>query len=179
MNLLFNKSVLLLTLSALPYISATAQKAKSNPKVFIARVAMIDNTRAKGVLYSVSDTTIVLMPLGKGRSIHDGKDTVVIRTRYVKHIKTKRKGSVGRGILIGIATGVAVGAIVGAVTYQECAGNCWDFGAGASAAGGAVVGALPGAVLGAIIGSVPRTFKINGQPLTQEQKSNLEKFALH
>ena len=180
MNLLFNKSVLLLVLSALPCISAIAQKTKSNTKVFIARVAMIDNTRAKGVLYSVSDTTIVLIPLGKGRSILDGKDTVVIRTRYVKHIKTKRKGSVGRGILIGIATGVAVGAIVGAVTYEECEGSgCWDFGAGTSAAGGAIVGALPGAVLGGIIGSVPRTFKINGQPLTQEQKSNLEKFALH
>ena len=180
MNLLFNKSVLLLAIFAITCISAIAQKKKPIPKVYIARVAMIDNTRAKGVLYSVSDTTIVLIPLEKGRSILDGKDTVVIRTRYVKHINTKRKGSVGRGILIGIATGVVVGAIVGAVTYEECEGNgCWDFGAGTSAAGGAIVGALPGAVLGGIIGSVPRTFKINGQPLTQGQKSNLEKFALH
>jgi hypothetical protein len=178
MNLLFNKSVLLLVLSALPYISATAQKTKSNPKVFIARVAMIDNTRAKGVLYSVSDTTIVLIPLTKGTSILDGKDTVVIRTRDVKHIRIRRKAAVRRGMLIGLSTGVAVGAIVGAVTYDECEGvGC--VGAGPTAAGVAILGALPGAVVGAIIGSYSRRFKINGQLLTQEQKTDLEKFASH
>jgi len=178
MNLLFKKSVLLLVLSALPCISATAQKTKSNPQVFIARVAMIDDPRAKGVLYSVSDTTIILIPLTKGTSILDGKDTLVIRTRDVKHIKIRRKASVGRGILIGLSTGAAVGLIVGAVTYEECEGvGC--VGAGASAVGGAIVGALPGAVVGGIIGSYSRKFKINGQPLTQEQKTKLEKFVLH
>ena len=180
MNLLFNKSVLLLVLFALACISTIAQKKKPNSKVFIARVAVIDNTRAKGVLYSVSDTTIVLIPLGKGTSIIDGKDTVVIRTRDAKHINIKRKGSVGRGIWIGLATGVGIGLIVGAATHEECeGGGCVDLGAGTSAVGGAILGALPGAVVGAICGSVPHTFKINGQPLAQGQKTKLEKFALH
>ena len=72
MNLLLNKSVLLLVLSALPCVSAIAQKKKSIPKVYIARLAMIDDTRTIGVLTLVSDTTIVLIPPGKkGTSILD------------------------------------------------------------------------------------------------------------
>jgi len=170
--------VLLLAIFAITCISAIAQEKKSIPKVYIARVAMIDDTRAKEVLYSVSDTTIILIPLTKGTSILDGKDTLVIRTRDVKHIRIRRKAAVGRGILIGVSTGVAVGAIVGAVTYEECEGiGC--VGAGTTAAGGAILGAVPGALVGAIIGSYSRRFKINGQPFTKEQKTDLEKFALH
>jgi hypothetical protein len=167
MNVLFNKSVLLLVLSGLPCISAIAQKAKSNPKVFIARIAMMDDTRAKGVLYLVSDTTIVLIPLGKKGL--DGKDSVVIRTRDVKHITTKRK-----------ASGAVAGLVVGALSYKETCdyGPCLDD-EGASAAGGAILGGMTGMIVGGIIGSISRTFKINGKPLTQEQRAKLEKFALH
>jgi len=177
MDLLLNRSVLLLVLSALPYISAIAQKTKSIPKVFIARVTMIDSARAKGVLYLVSDTSLVLIPLRKKGL--DGKDSVVIRTRDIKYITTKRKASVRRGIFIGLSTGAVAGLIVGAMSHGESCDNgpCLD--EGASAAGGAVLGAMTGIVVGGIIGSIPRTFKINGQPLTQEQRTKLEKFALH
>jgi hypothetical protein len=179
MNLLFNKSVLLLVLCALPCVSAIAQKKKSSPKVFIARVAMIDDTQEKGVLTLVSDSTIVLIPLGKkGTPILDGKDSVVIPTRDVKLIRIKRKASVRRGIFIGLATGAGVGLIVGVMAHEDCEGGLCT-GEEVSAAAGAILGAIPGAVLGGIIGSFPRTFRINGQPLTQEQRAKLEKLVLH
>ena len=178
MNLLLNKSVLLLAIFALTCISAIAQKKKSNPKVYIARAAMIDDTRAKGVLYLVSDTTIVLVPpMKRGTPKLDGKDSVVIRTRDVKHITIKRKASVGRGIFIGLATGFGVGLIVGVMSHEDCEGGLCT-GEEVSAVGGAVLGAIPGAVVGGIIGLFPRTFQINGHPLSQEQRGKFEKFAL-
>ena len=172
--------MLLLSLSALTCIAANAQKTKSNPKVFIARVAMIDVTREQGVLYLVSDTTIVLIPLRK-KGI-DAKDSVVIRTRDVKNISIKRKASVGRGILIGLSTGTVVGLIVGLASEGEdsCDGGyCMPLDEGAATAGGAILGAMTGSVVGGIIGLFPRTFKIDGQSLTQKQKNKLEKFTLH
>jgi hypothetical protein len=177
-----NRSILLLAIYALTCISAIAQKTKSNPKVFIARVAMIGDTRAIGVLTLVSDTTIVLIPLRKqGTPILDGKDTLVIRTRDVKHVGIKRKASVGRGILIGLSTGAVVGLVVGLASEGEdsCDGGyCVELEGGATA-GGAILGAMTGSIVGGIIGLIPRTFKINGHPLSQEQKIKLGKFALH
>ena len=177
-----NRSMFLLAISALTCISAIAQETKSNPKIFIARVAMIDDTRAKGVLTLVSDTTIVLIPLRKeGTPILDGKDTVVIQTRDIKHVSIKRKASVGRGILIGLSTGAVAGLIVGLASEGEdsCDGGyCVEL-EGAATAGGAILGAMTGSILGGIIGLIPRTFKINGHPFTQEQKIKLEKLALH
>jgi hypothetical protein len=176
-----NRSIFLLSIFALTCISAIAQKTKSNPKVFIARVAMIDDTRAIGVLTLVSDTTIVLIPLRKkGTPIFDGNDTLVIRTRDVKHVSIKRKASVGRGILIGLSTGAVVGLVVGLASEGEdsCDGGCVEL-EGAATAGGAILGAMTGSLVGGIIGAIPRTFKINGHPLTQEQKIKLGKFVLH
>ena len=88
----------------------------------------------------------------------------------------------GRGILIGLSTGAVVGAIVALAAEggESCDGGyCPDLGGGASAAGGAILGAMTGSVVGGIIGLFPRTFRINGQPLTQEQRAKLEKFVLH
>jgi hypothetical protein len=171
--------MLLLVLFALPYVSAKAQKKKSVPKVYIARVAMIDKTRAKGVLYSVSDSTIVLIPLQKKAPMPDGNDSVVIRIQDIKHIGIKRKASVGRGILIGLSTGAVVGLVTGLASEgEDCDGGfCPD--EGAATAGGGILGAITGSVIGGIIGLIPRSFTINGRPLTQEQKTKLEKLALH
>jgi len=177
-----SRSMLLLAISAITCINAIAQKPKSNPKVFVARVTMIDDTWTKGVLTLVSDTAIVLIPLRKKETaILDGKDTVVIRTRHVKHVSIKRKAAVSRGILIGLSTGAVVGLVVGLASEGEdsCDGGyCVEL-EGAATAGGAILGAMTGSVIGGIIGLIPRTFKINGHPLTQEQKIKLEKFTLH
>jgi hypothetical protein len=174
--------MLLLAISAITCMSTIAQTTKSVPKVFIARVAMIDDTRAKGVLTLVNDTTIVLIPLRKeGTPILNGKDTVVIRTRDIKHVSIKRKASVGRGILIGLSTGAVVGLVVGLASEGEdsCDGGyCVEL-EGAATAGGAILGAMTGSIVGAILGSLPRTFKINGQPFNQEQKTKLKKFVSH
>ena len=177
-----NRSMLLLAISALTCISAIAQQTKSNSKVFIARVVMIDDTRAKGVLTLVTDTTIVLIPLRKKETPKlDIKDAVVIRTRDVKYVSIKRKASVGRGILIGLSTGAVVGLVVGLASEGEdsCDGGYCVEVEGAATAGGAILGVMAGSVVGAIIGLIPRTFKINGQPLTQAQKIKLKTFVLH
>jgi hypothetical protein len=102
----------------------------------------------------------------------------------IRWVHLKRKGSVGRGILIGAISGLAAGAIVGLVSgddpscqrsasdpnqyniysgfgYSMC--SAFSISAGEKAVIGGTLGMVTGGLIGGIIGAVARKkFSING-----------------
>jgi hypothetical protein len=92
----------------------------------------------------------------------------LIPYQNISQVTIKRKGSVGRGILIGSLSGMFVGGVIGYISYKpvNCEGAilCFDFGPGTDAAAGASVGTLAGAAIGAIVGSLAKkTWTIGGK----------------
>lgn len=123
----------------------------------------------KGYLSHLNDSTfyISVVPVLFGAPDQRNKN----RFSYpaIAQVILKRKGNVGKGILLGTLSGAAIGAIIGLVTYQEpdCGPGTWfclDFGPGFSALGGGIIGAFGGGLIGGIAGaSAKKTFSIGGK----------------
>src|SRR4051812_29992688 len=137
------------------------QKKKSEKKkVYYAYVEVTTERRKDiiGVLQEVSDSAILLFTKGGSR--------MSIEANTIEHIAIKRKGHVGRGLIIGSVIGVGVGAIIGFASGDtECDGSpfCASITAGEKAAVDAVaIGGL-GALIGWGIGSrAKKSLKVGG-----------------
>jgi len=118
-----------------------------------------------GYLAGMSDSGIVMVksPVVFDHSL-TGTTANTICYQNLSELKIHRKGSVGRGILIGGLTGMMVGGVAGLISYKKPSAYCentslcvtWDFGPGYNAAAGASVGTLVGAAIGGIIGALAK-----------------------
>ena len=119
-----------------------------------------------GYLAAVTDSAIVVFksPVVFDQSLSN-TNVNTIAYQNLQEVIVKRKGSVGRGILIGSFSGFVAGAVVGATTYRPCNGEyCLDPGQGGQAIGVGLLGAIGGGIVGGIIGSVAKkTFIIGGR----------------
>ena len=80
----------------------------------------------------------------------------------INHVSINRKGSVGRGALVGGLGGLAAGGIAGAISYTPCYNCILNFGASLAILAGATIGLLIGGIAGVILGSRKHKFAING-----------------
>ena len=134
-----------------------------------------------GYLVQVNDTSVIVsfIPVPYTVSRVNGRHLSHIRYDDINYLKYKRKGSVGRGILIGTITGLITGAIIGlAQGDEEVVDRRWGWGWGPSTVnvrsagqnavvyglGMGVVGAITGAIIGAISNMAKKTITINGSP---------------
>ena len=122
-----------------------------------------------GYLAAMADSGIVMLksPVVFDQQLSTSTSNL-IPYQNITQVTVKRKGSVGRGILIGSLSGMFLGGVIGYISYKpvNCEGSliCWDFGPGTDAAAGASIGTLAGAAIGGIIGSLARkTWTIGGK----------------
>ena len=135
-------------------------------KIFTAKVIGIDNSfNTKGVLYAINDSSILISNSLLKEDYYTGSYEVSpILVNTIKNLKVRRKGSVGKGALIGFLGGALTGVIIGfAAGDDECDGWCiLTYSAGQKAAMAGVGLAIVGGSVGAIAGSSGKNFHING-----------------
>ena len=134
---------------------------------------------AQGYLVQVNDSNVAvsIAPLPYGVSTKSSLEQY--NYNDIKYVEYKRKGSIGRGILIGSLSGVLLGTIMGLVegdTKPPENNNlgytlAYSFGpvsTGEKVAtyglGLGLIGGLTGALIGAISNAVSKKFTINGKP---------------
>lgn len=114
-------------------------------------------------LADINDTALIVsnQPMNFRKSM---MNTTAISYPQLEMATVKRRGSVGRGMLMGGLIGMIGGGIVGAATYKKCDDCIWDFGVGPNIAAGSILGTATGVLTGAIIGALAqKKFIIGGQ----------------
>lgn len=134
-------------------------------------------SEAKEKPYHLWLTKIEAAPTVRGYLLHLENSFIVIRdeqpkTSYevsvveIDQLQFRRKGAVGKGILIGAISGAATGALLAVLEGDgkpsNNSGFTIQFSPEALALTGMVVGAVPGAVIGGIIGGSKVKIPIGG-----------------
>ncbi len=158
---IINLFVFIVNILLLDVDKSMAQETITDDRLF--RSWTILNNQAdpiKGYLYSTYDAGFMLLPYHAEAEGKQGN----IKVPYfdVVQLKIRRKGSVGKGLLIGAVAGCAAGILVGLATYQKSDG--WDLGPGVNAIAGAFFGTPVGLGVGAAIGSSKRIIPISSDP---------------
>jgi hypothetical protein len=173
------RTSLLLALFAALHLSASAQDAPQKLKRFKVNVFHDKRDISSGFLVPLSDTMLRMVEFA---SAINGSD---LNSRYrdfhygsINKITVTRKGSVGKGLLIGTLAGIVLGTTIGYMSGDDppCTPNSNDvFGLGYAlcegfrttasekAAMGAVVGGVLGAPVGIGIGALVRKKFIIGR----------------
>jgi hypothetical protein len=164
------KQISFLTAVVLLATASMAQEGRT-PKRVTLKLAIKDSIQRVdyGYLAAMGDSGIVMLrsPVVFDHSLAN-TNANLIPYQNLSEVSIKRKGNVGRGILIGTISGIIVGGITGYITYKkpDCkdALICWDFGPSTDAAAGASLGAVGGAIIGGIVGALAKkTFIIGGK----------------
>jgi hypothetical protein len=156
-------------------LGCLGQSDSAHRNVYFAVIEYQSGLVTKSILSDVSDSSVQLVDL-------TGKYIQSVSYKDIEKIRIRRKGSTGRGILIGAGTGALLGIIVGAVTYKPPEPSGWiptyDPGPTATAAAVGVFGGLVGLITGAILGSIPaKAFKLNHDKLKfSESAPEIEKY---
>jgi hypothetical protein len=171
---------IILTLCIFSFLTGHAQDSLKKEKIFKA-VINPSTTHMTGFLANIADSSVYLSStpaLLQFRMVNTNLEK--FDYRKIDEIKIHRKGSVGKGVLIGSIAGMITGAIISAATYKEPVPGEWNtlfqFSKGETIFAGALFGAMVGAGTGAIIGAVSsRTYLINGNwENLEEMKMNLK-----
>lgn len=139
-------------------LAAVALSSLGSPQAATAQLPL-PGTRVRVV------DAVTLVPVMTGELVSTAGDTVIVKTlgqvptpfvvgpQYQLQVSVGTHRKTGTGIGLGLLIGGAAGALIGLATYQECDGNCFDFGPGPNAVAGAVLGGLLGMVIGGTSGA--------------------------
>lgn len=181
-----------LTLAFLVLFSASLSCQKDRVRIYELKAVMLNGQKpVMGYLAELQDSTIWISPEIYVRSSAYWK----LPAADIESLKFRRKGSVGRGLLIGGLSGLAAGAIIGLASgsddkdecnYVTIAGSpvCFSrINPGLSASEKAVVYGLGtgtvGMLVGVIIGASRITIPLNGNVRTyRNQKERLRKYQI-
>ena len=141
----------------------------------------LDYSRMYGTIYQLQDSAILI---GDLEWLKSGEEIPyrIIPVNAIDQINVRKKGSVGRGILIGAAAGFATGAILGLAEGDDAESSGWNFfsmTAEEKALGYGVLLAVPGSILGGLIGSTKIKIPLNRNLDTyQAQREKLKRYTL-
>lgn len=137
----------------------------------------------KGFILSVSDSGIVFSVSATGNKflIKDRMSEYILAENIDK-IKIRRKGSVGKGILIGGVAGFLIGGIIGLAGGDdpESQGgfNIFSYSAEEKAAIGGILVGIPATIIGGIVSSLRVKIPINKKQIQfQEKRSQVASYA--
>ena len=173
------KKLTLATCLTLASLIGFSQKGRMSQRITFKLIVVDTVDRVQfGYLAAVADSGIVMLksPVVFDQSLSNSNCNT-IPYQNLKEVTIKRKGRVGRGILIGSVSGFAVGAVVGAVTYKPCNGDfcLLDPGQEGQAIGVGFLGAIGGGIVGGIVGAgAKKTWTIGGKKNQfEDMKSNV------
>jgi len=164
------KQISFLVLTMLLVTSTYAQEQRK-PRRITLKLTLVDSILRveHGYLAAMADSGLVMVksPVMFDQQLSTTPSNLV-PYQNISMVTVRRKGSVGRGILIGGLSGMFLGGVIGYISYKpvNCEGAlfCLDFGPGYDAAAGASLGSLAGVVIGGIIGSLAKkTWIIGGK----------------
>ncbi len=106
------KTKLVILLGLLLLFSPRLQSQNSKNKAHKVWISNVNNSKIiKGTLYEVNDESLLIMD--------KHSKEITIDASKINIIKIRRKGKIGKGILIGSLTGLATGAIIGIVSGDD------------------------------------------------------------
>ena len=132
----------------------------------------------KVYLQNIDDTSLTISIAKQGNSFLDtARINKTISISNIDKLKIRKKGSVGKGMLIGAATGFAVGGLLGFMGIPDY-GVLDELPPGENALAGGFVFSIPGIVIGGVLGSLRVKIPINkNQDLYQRQKPVIARYA--
>jgi len=150
-------------------VTSTYAQEQRKPKRMTLKLTLVDSILRveHGYLAAMADSGLVMVksPVVFDQQLSTSPSNL-IPYQNISVVTVRRKGSVGRGILIGGLSGLFLGGVIGYASYKpvNCEGAwfCMDFGPGYDAAAGASIGTLAGAAIGGIIGALARKTWIIG-----------------
>jgi hypothetical protein len=161
---------ILIFFSCLSFVSAQ--------KKYMVKVTTLDNKVYKGLMFQVRDKDFLILPNSAHRDFKVKEDNIP-RTKsfdfgIVKDIKIRKKGSAGKGVIIGFFVGGVSGVLIG----KAVIGNSTYIGdgfIGFLAASATLVG---GTILGGVIGGeYPHQFEVKKDSASiQSLKTELKKY---
>ena len=130
---------------------------------------VLTNTKYElnGEIYKTGDTSITLKKAMYSEQVFNKTEfsLMPIPVTRIDYISIYKKGSAGKGLLIGGITGMFLGGLIGLASGDDKPDGPWDFfvlTAGEKAGIGAVVGFIPGALIGLAAGSSKIIIGIHG-----------------
>jgi outer membrane lipoprotein SlyB len=157
-------------------------------KTSIAKVELLEG-KQKGYFHHLDSTSIYLA--SSKAALRQGNDLLQLPILSINKLKLKKKGTAGRGALIGMVAGGLSGLLIGRATgaKDDCTPTIQNFlglailsrphpcGPSDRGTDGAIRGTLIGAILGSIIGSSKRKFIIGGQKSkVREQEEKIKSY---
>jgi len=134
-----------------------SQKAEKKIKVYKVWVTEMDGNKHEGFLYSADENGIDITANFSSTEL-----STSVEVSDIKKIKIRRKGSVGRGVLILGGTGALFGGGIGFLAGDDPENQWFRADAEDKARAGAVVGGVLGSGLGLIAGLAKKKMIING-----------------
>lgn len=147
--------------------------------IFQTQITTQKGMKVDGYLTFLGDSTLQLArhSILKNGSLNPDHKMFAYAVNDVYLIRIRKKGVVGRGMLIGCGTGILIGSIIGYMVYNSSSFQVFD--QTDSGLIGGVMGATVGAGLGALAGGSKRKIFIYGdQEIYNQQRQNLEPFVL-
>lgn len=136
--------------------SGSTNSVNKFKKDYTATIITVNSKLWKGRAEAISDSAFTLyqQPNKYPAFNYDDIDMITLR----------KKGRIGKGILIGAITGAASGTILGLIAASGSEGGFFEISAGEGAGMGFFGGAITGGIIGAIVGAVAKkTFTIHGK----------------
>ena len=127
----------------------------------------------KSFIYAATDSGIVFAVAAEGNAFKSEKwQLCFLDFSKIKHLKIKRRGSVGLGIIVGASAGFIVGSFLGMAGIPEY-GIIGDMQPGENGLTGGALFCIPGSIIGGVRGSFPRKIPINKSQLQYEKYKKL------
>jgi len=168
--------ILVMSFSVICFTQTTslAQQSTIKPSIYKAWTSNIDR-KLVGALYEVTDTGLKISNSMDFDNYATGDFQYVdIYARDIETIKLRKKGKIGRGILIGALSGFATGALIGLISGDDdcesevglASAFCHIFATTAEqkAISNGVFLGVTGGLIGAVVGSIKIKIPINGAP---------------
>jgi hypothetical protein len=150
-------------------------------KKYIVKVTTLDNKVYKGLMFQVREKDFLVLP-NSARWDFKVKENNIPRTKsfdfgIVKNIKIRRKGSVGKGVLIGYVTGTTLGILI-AKSYNNKDNDILGITQAFRAIGTVMLTTSVGISLGGVAGvSYPHQFEVKKDSTSiQSLKTELKKY---
>jgi hypothetical protein len=157
-------------------VGAQSASTKAKHRIWVNQTGVGD--KYKGFLYMVKDSSIYMSPFLKNDdSALMGNNYQKIDYQQIDIIKIRRKGKVGRGMLIGSLLGFSIGSFIGLMSEDDTEGlirftkneKFWI---------SSISLGTHGMIIGAIIGSAKIKIPINGRKKRFiEEREKLRKYS--
>jgi hypothetical protein len=149
-------------------------------KKYMVKVTTLDNKVYKGLMFQVRDKDFLILPNSEHWDFKI-KENNITRTKafdfgMVKNIKIRKKGSVGKGILIGYVAGTVLGILIVKGDNSKSDNDLIGLQKGLKAFSTLMLTTTGGLVLGPVVGSAyPHDFTVKNDSI-QSLKTELKKY---